>query len=118
VDDAEAACAHLSDTTGALLGLADVGAGARIALALARAHPEVRRVVLIDPAPAPGVPPPARILVILPENGASLDAESAGALAGTEGSVEIVRGADASWQSGLPAAAKAVAWLEAARGRP
>lgn len=120
--DAEAALAHLAATVRGPLGLAGLGSGSATALALFRARPELRAAVLLAPdrlPPAGGTVPigtaPAetagRVLVLLPEQGASLTVAAAQA-ALPAARVEVLTGADARLQAGLPQAARwAVAFL-------
>jgi alpha/beta superfamily hydrolase len=66
-EDAEAAYRHLAESAGPRLALAALGGAWPVALALAAAHSDVRRVVLIAPDRAPGPAPlQAEVLVILP----------------------------------------------------
>jgi alpha/beta superfamily hydrolase len=130
LDDAEAALAHLAETTGARLSaeaqgparrgwgvaLAGLAGGCDTALALARVHPEIERLALVAPAVRPAPPlPPGRVLVVLPEERAG----EAGALAaalGERGLVEVIPGADALFRSGLPQLGRLVTAVLTARG--
>jgi alpha/beta superfamily hydrolase len=114
LDDAEAALRHLAATTGSHIALAGLAGGCDTALALARVHPEVERVVLISPPLAPAAPlPAARVLVVLPEARAGEAARCAASL-GARGAVEVVDGADALFRSGLPQLGRAaISWIGA-----
>lgn len=102
VDDAEAALVHLAETTAARVAVAGLEGGCETALALARRHPEVERLVLVAPVVSPAPPlPPARILVLLPEERAP-EAPGLAADLGPRGAVQVVAGADARFRSGLP----------------
>lgn len=113
LDDALAALQHLRETARGRIAVAAVGAGCETALAVARAHPEIARVVLVAPPAAPvseGIA--AAVLAILPETGAPPVVEMASAL-GPAGRVEVIAGADSRFLSGLPAVGKlAVEWIE------
>lgn len=113
LEDAEAALAHLADSSRATVAVAGVGEGCETALALARAHPEVERVALVAPARAPAPPwPRARILALVPEEGARPAAPEIEAALGGAGTVEILTGADPIFRSGLPGLGRAaVAFL-------
>jgi alpha/beta superfamily hydrolase len=116
LDDAEAALAHLSETVGGRVALAGLAGGCETVLALARAHPEIERVVLVSPPGPPAAPlPAARVLVVVSEDRAG----DAGALAtslGAGGAVEVVAGADALFRAGLPQLGRAVVAFVTARG--
>jgi hypothetical protein len=114
LDDAEAALRHLADTAGARVALAALAGGCEVALALARAHPEVERVALVAPVARPSAPlPAARVLVLLPEARAAEAAELSARL-GERGAVEVIAGADALFRSGLPQVGRAVmSWITA-----
>ncbi|HUL58786.1 MAG TPA: alpha/beta hydrolase [Anaeromyxobacteraceae bacterium] len=113
LDDALAAYRHLAETDGPRLAVAALGAGSAAALGVARVHRHVERVVLV----APGEPPDlegvaARVLVILPEHGAGVDAQQLSVRLGAAGRVEVVAGADALFRAGLPEVGRrAVAWI-------
>jgi alpha/beta superfamily hydrolase len=113
LDDALAAYQHLLETARGRLAVAGVGAGAATALDLARARPEITRVVLVAPAALPacgGVE--AALLALLPETGGLAPGDVAAAL-GARGRAEVVAGADARFLAGLPAVGKlAVEWIE------
>ena len=112
VDDALAAFRHLADTAGPRLAVAALGGGAATALAIARARPEVERLVLVAPDALPGEAVGARVLVLLPEAGAALSRADAEGRLGTAARVEVVDGADAAFRSGLPEVGRrAVAWI-------
>jgi len=111
-DDAEAAFRHLAATAGRRLALAALGEGADVAVALARAHPEIDRIVLVAPARLPSAPLPARALVLLPERRSTIEPAAAEAAVGSAGAVEIVAGSDPLFHAGLPALGKAaIAWI-------
>lgn len=115
-DDAEAALAHLAETTGGRIALAGLAGGCETALALARAHPEIERVALVAPPGPPASPlPAARVLVVLPEERAG-DAGAMAAPLGAGGAVEVVAGADVLFRSGLPQLGRAVMAFVSARG--
>lgn len=118
LEDAEAALGHLADSSRATIVVAGVGEGCGTALALARAHPEIERVALVAPARVPAPPwPRARILALVPEEGARPPAAEIEAALGGAGTVEILAGADSVFLSGLPALGRAaVAFLLAAPG--
>lgn len=110
--DAEAARAHLAATVGVPLGLAALGAGCATALDLLRTRPELRAAVLLAPERLPPAGQAAgRVLVLLPELGSAMSPAAAqAALPGVR--VEVLAGADAHFQAGLPQAARrAVAFL-------
>jgi alpha/beta superfamily hydrolase len=113
LDDALAALGHLAETARGPIAAAGVGAGCDTALALARARPEIARVVLVAPARVPDATGlEAAPLAILPAEGGPPAADVATAL-GAAGRVERIAGADARFLSGLPAVGKlAVAWIE------
>jgi alpha/beta superfamily hydrolase len=112
LDDALAALQHLMETARGRIAVAGVRAGAATALALARARPEISRVVIVAPLAVPecdGIA--AEVLAILPEEGAPPRDEIASAL-GPAGRVEVIAGADARFLSGLPAVGKlAEEWI-------
>jgi alpha/beta superfamily hydrolase len=112
LEDALAALQHLMETARGRVAVAGVGAGGATALDLARARPEITRVVIVAPQTAPeldGIA--AAVLAILPEEGAPPASEVAAAL-GTAGRVEVIAGADARFLSGLPAVGKlTVEWI-------
>lgn len=116
-DDAEAAYRHLAATAGPGIAVAAVGAGLDAGLALARAHPEISRVVLVAPDRVPdlaGVA--ARVLALVPERDAAVPA------AALEGAIPplarllVVPEADPSFRAGLPFAGQRVAEWISARG--
>jgi len=108
VEDAEAALQHLAQTAGPRLALASLGAGAAVALALARNHPEIDRVVLVAPDRLPEPPlPAARLLVLLPERGGATSLREAEAAVGAAGRVALVPEADPLFRAGLPQLGKA-----------
>jgi alpha/beta superfamily hydrolase len=112
VEDAEAAYRHLAATAGRRLAVAALGAGAEVALALARAHPELDRLVLVAPERLPPSIPSVRVLVLLPERGSAVAAQAAEEAVGGEGAVEIVPESDPVFHAGLPQLGKAaIAWI-------
>lgn len=115
VDDAEAAYRHLAETAGPRVAIAAVGGGAATALALARAHPEVARVALVAPEAVPEVEGvAARVLVLLPEEGAPVAAADLALALGARGRVEVIPRADPRFRAGLPEIGRrAVPWLAA-----
>jgi alpha/beta superfamily hydrolase len=112
LDDALAAHRHLLETARGWIAVAGVGAGCDTALALARARPEIARLVLVAPPSLPdagGVG--AAILALLPEEGAPPVGAVAAAL-GPSGRVEVIAGADARFRAGLPSVGRlAVEWI-------
>ena len=117
LDDAEAARIHLRETAGQdRVAVAGLGSGCHTALALARAHPEIGRVVLLAPLGPPAAPAGAAVLVVLPEIDPPLaPAEVARAIGPGGGAVEVIAGADRSFRAGLTAVGKAaVRWIERA----
>jgi alpha-beta hydrolase superfamily lysophospholipase len=116
-EDAEAAYRHLAETAGPRIAVAAVGGGLVAALALARAHAGVQRVVLVAPDRLPileGVA--ARVLALVPETGASIDAAALGEALGPEGRVEVIQGADPIFRAGLAEVGRrAVAWIATRR---
>ena len=109
LEDAEAALAHLAESSRAKVAVAGVGGGCDTALALARAHPEIERLALVAPARAPAPPwPRARILALVPEEGARPAASELEAALGAAGAVEVLEGADPLFRSGLPRLGAAV----------
>jgi alpha/beta superfamily hydrolase len=131
LEDAEAALAHLAETTGAArsaedprpgrsggfgVALAGLAGGCDTALALARVHPEIERLALVAPAaPPPGPLPAARVLVVLPEARAG-EVDAVVAPLGDRGAVAVVQGADALFRSGLPQLGRVVLAFLTARG--
>ena len=117
-DDGEAAYRHLSATAGPRIAVAALGAGASTALALARAHPEVDRVVLVAPDRIPDLSGAAvRVLVLVPEISPAVAAEPIAAAVGPAGTVEIVARADPLFRAVLPEIGRrAVAWIAARVG--
>lgn len=115
-DDAEAALAHLVETTAGRVAVAGVGDGAGTALSIGRAHPEIERIALVAPPGPPAIPAPAgaRVLVILPEERAG-EAAAMAASVGAQGAVEIVPGADALFRAGLTRLGRAVMAFVSAR---
>jgi alpha/beta superfamily hydrolase len=113
VHDAEAAFRHLAETVGARVAVAALGAGAPAALALARAHPGIERVVLIAPDRLPdtsGVG--SRILALLPETGSAVSADELAVAVGPAGRVEVIAGADPAFRAGLgEVGRRTVAWI-------
>ncbi len=114
-EDAEAAYRHLAETAGPRIAIAALGGGAHVALALARAHADVRRLVLVAPGALPdlaGVA--ARVLALVPEEGAALAAADLAAALGAQGRVEVVPRADPLFRAGLPELGRrAAAWIAA-----
>ncbi len=115
VEDAEAARRHLAETSrSARVAVAALGSGCATALALARARPEIARLVLVAPATPPTGAIGAAALALLPE------LSCPGALGAWEealvpggGRVEVVPGADALFRVGLPLVGRrAVEWIE------
>jgi alpha/beta superfamily hydrolase len=113
LEDALAALQHLRETARGRIAVAGVGAGALTALALARLHPEISRVVLVAPEGIPacdGIE--AAVLALVPELGGAAPGELSAAL-GSSGRSEVIAGADARFLAGLPAVGKrAVEWIE------
>lgn len=113
LEDAMAALHHLAETAPGPVAVAGVADGCGTALALARARPEIVRVVLVAPrrlSPAEGVE--AGALAILPEEGGPAEPEVAAAL-GPSARIERIAGADFRFLSGLPAVGRlAVEWLQ------
>jgi alpha/beta superfamily hydrolase len=121
LDDALAALEHLEQTARGAVVIAGIGAGAATALALAASVGLGRcaAAVLVAPAALPDaarVPPGLRVLGVLPGEGAAVDADALGAALGPLGRVEVVAGADARWNAGLPRVGRAVAELLARSG--
>ena len=118
--DAEAALRLLRENTGAVdVAVASVGASAETAVRLLGEHPGIVAAVLVSP-PGRILERPAGIplLVILGEE----EADQAGRVAAAQelgGQVEVVGGADATFQRALPEVGRlAIRWLEAAGKRP
>jgi alpha/beta superfamily hydrolase len=102
-EDAVAALAHLAETAGAReLAVMGFAAGCETALAVARADERVVAVVLVAPTAEPGLDGVrARVLVIVPEQGAPAGGGTAGAR------VEVIQDADPLFVRGLTAMARA-----------
>jgi len=113
VEDGEAALAHLAACAPGPLAVLGLGTGCATAAALARAHPLVRRAVLLGPEAAGGLEVGAcRALALLPEEGARLGLEAVRSLLSGKGRVEVVERSDALFRAGLTEAARrAVAFL-------
>jgi alpha/beta superfamily hydrolase len=113
LEDAEAALAQLAATVPGPLAVAGLGPGCETALALLRAHPEVRRGLLLAPARVPdaaGVE--AELLALLPETGSPVSPADVARALGPNGRAEAVAGSDAVFRSGLTALGRAaVAFL-------
>ncbi|HEY7724631.1 MAG TPA: alpha/beta hydrolase [Anaeromyxobacteraceae bacterium] len=70
LEDAEAALRHLAESAPGRAAVAGIGDGCETAAALARAHPEVERLVLVAPPRAPALGGlAARLLAIVPGAG-------------------------------------------------
>ena len=110
VEDAEAALAHLAASVPGPLAVAGLGSGCTTALSLLRAHPEIGCGVLLVPdLPVDAEGLAARVLVLLPEEGAPISPECV-----RGATTRIVRGADGRLLRGLPELGRAaVAFLEA-----
>jgi pimeloyl-ACP methyl ester carboxylesterase len=119
LEDAEAARRLLAETAmRPRVAVAGYDTGCAVAAELARAHPEIARVVLVAPLEPPSLDGiGGRVLLILPEQcdaGLRTACERMGF--GAEGRrLEIVPKADRIFRIGLPLVGKlAVSWLESA----
>jgi hypothetical protein len=118
-EDAVAAFDHLAASVRGGLAVAGVGAGCATALALCGARP-LQALLLLAPASLPAAGPRAvPTLVVVPERGGLSPRDLAARLTAGRARVEVVEGADASFRSGLAAAARAAtSWLEALSAGP
>ncbi len=115
LEDAEAARRHLAETSQrGRVAIAALASGCATALALARARPEIARLVLVAAAVPPVEAVGAAALVLLPKlSHAGVRRAWEEAVAPVGGRVEMVPGADAFFRVGLPLVGRrAVEWIE------